>query len=660
MTLSVEFTSPNVIRATGDEYPPFTPPTNTTLWFTHTGLGKVFRYDLSGWIEVDSDEGISVMGFGAKGDGVTDDTQSFITAQAVLQAVGGGIVQVPAGTFMVSGNGVLNRADKTTFQGAGMWLTTIKARASMTALYQASNSFAGRGTQTFQDLCFDSNSLATNGVVIYGLYTPRTTFRRCRFTNLTTSGIYLSGTNGVTIEDCYFHNAGVPASSVAINVVEGCYNLRVRRNRFEYVSSGIQIDNGAGGGPNEEIAEHIDISDNYFDLGWWLLKSQASNSGGTVTYSGTVLTDTAAAFSGFSVGTNTNVRVMPVRRTGTITTTDNQELVDSGAAFTSYGIIRGEIVRSGTRWGVVSAVESDTKLRIEQWLDSTTYQPTTPPAVAATYTVYGIYIGEVTSFNATSITSPRWHDLDGTTQTPSAGALYEVMVLRCNYPIQSEYGTRNIRVSRNTLRRGWSDQISIFGTRAIVTDNQSEDGQDMGLTLHGERSVIANNRFIHNGAGGAYISSDDTIVSNNEFEGSQWENFVNLNTLGGIILDSANRCSVIGNIFDGQSLPQARYSIVVTGTSVDNLLALNKSRNVATFDYHLYGAGVTGTQLRDNQGTVGHGNSAVGGDYGTLTGTGTPEGAVTAGVGTLFRRTDSATSLYVKQTGTGNTGWVAK
>lgn len=45
-----------------------------------------------------------------------------------------------------------------------------------------------------------------------------------------------------------------------------------------------------------------------------------------------------------------------------------------------------------------------------------------------------------------------------------------------------------------------------------------------------------------------------------------------------------------------------------------------------------------------------------------LRGTGTPEAAVTAGVGTLFLRTDggASTTLYVKESGTGNTGWVAK
>lgn len=43
-------------------------------------------------------------------------------------------------------------------------------------------------------------------------------------------------------------------------------------------------------------------------------------------------------------------------------------------------------------------------------------------------------------------------------------------------------------------------------------------------------------------------------------------------------------------------------------------------------------------------------------------GTGSPEGAVTAPVGAVFHRTDggAATSFYVKESGAGNTGWVAK
>lgn len=48
-------------------------------------------------------------------------------------------------------------------------------------------------------------------------------------------------------------------------------------------------------------------------------------------------------------------------------------------------------------------------------------------------------------------------------------------------------------------------------------------------------------------------------------------------------------------------------------------------------------------------------------DTRTIVGTGTPESAVSAPVGTMFLRTDggAGTTLYVKESGTGNTGWAA-
>jgi hypothetical protein len=44
------------------------------------------------------------------------------------------------------------------------------------------------------------------------------------------------------------------------------------------------------------------------------------------------------------------------------------------------------------------------------------------------------------------------------------------------------------------------------------------------------------------------------------------------------------------------------------------------------------------------------------------TGTGSPETVVTAGVGSLYLRTDggAGTTLYVKESGAGNTGWIGK
>jgi hypothetical protein len=46
----------------------------------------------------------------------------------------------------------------------------------------------------------------------------------------------------------------------------------------------------------------------------------------------------------------------------------------------------------------------------------------------------------------------------------------------------------------------------------------------------------------------------------------------------------------------------------------------------------------------------------------TTQGTGDPEGVVTAPVGSVFLRTDggAGTTFYVKESGTGNTGWAPK
>lgn len=43
-------------------------------------------------------------------------------------------------------------------------------------------------------------------------------------------------------------------------------------------------------------------------------------------------------------------------------------------------------------------------------------------------------------------------------------------------------------------------------------------------------------------------------------------------------------------------------------------------------------------------------------------GTGSPESVLTAPVGSLYRRVDGSTGtcLYIKESGTGNTGWIAK
>jgi len=55
------------------------------------------------------------------------------------------------------------------------------------------------------------------------------------------------------------------------------------------------------------------------------------------------------------------------------------------------------------------------------------------------------------------------------------------------------------------------------------------------------------------------------------------------------------------------------------------------------------------------------GNPALNKEH-EFSGNGTPEGVIAAPVGSVYRRMDggAGTSLYVKESGTGNTGWVGK
>lgn len=63
--------------------------------------------------------------------------------------------------------------------------------------------------------------------------------------------------------------------------------------------------------------------------------------------------------------------------------------------------------------------------------------------------------------------------------------------------------------------------------------------------------------------------------------------------------------------------------------------------------------------ISSNSGRI---NMSSSGTFAIRSGAGSPEGVITATPGSLYMRTDgdAVTSLYVKGTGTGNTGWVAK
>lgn len=146
------------------------------------------------------------------------------------------------------------------------------------------------------------------------------------------------------------------------------------------------------------------------------------------------------------------------------------------------------------------------------------------------------------------------------------------------------------------------------------------------------------------------INANDNAVSNNVISNCTAQAVYHISGVDNLI--SANKCTDNG----------ATGIEIVAGTNIT--LSMNESVNNATYGIFLSSSATTCNVLWNitrNNSTANYTNSggtAISASFGT----GTPEAAVTASVGSQFLRTDggAGTTLYVKQTGTGNTGWAGK
>jgi hypothetical protein len=106
----------------------------------------------------------------------------------------------------------------------------------------------------------------------------------------------------------------------------------------------------------------------------------------------------------------------------------------------------------------------------------------------------------------------------------------------------------------------------------------------------------------------------------------------------------------------------ADYGIRLAGGGIDCLIADNYASGFPSGAVYLDSDAGAGHEIRNNKGgTIVHHASAPASLI-THTGTGTPESAVKGSIGSIYHRTDggAGTCLYIKESGTGTTGWVAK
>jgi len=565
---------------------------------------RLYLCESTGWVlQGPATTVFNVKSYGAVGDGSTDDRAAIQSAISACNTAGGGVVYFPQSTtsYVVnSASGILfSNASDCTFRGAGPYASVIDVSALVTGLQSSGSST----NIAFEDMGFIGASTTT--ISINGYYNTGFRFENVRFrlTGAKNLGIAAQGLSGLRIRNALFEGDGEGAQSGrAILLQRGMQDVEIRDSRFEYLYDGITIDTGTAG---EEPSEGIRIRNNHFNMGWWTIKALHTNSGGTVTYTATVLTDTAAAFG--TLAANTDIRVMATRQTGTFTAAAGSmhtKVVDSAATFSTNSVTRGDIIRSGTKFAVVLSVQSETILWVDEWRDTSTYQVGPSPATAASYTIYGLTLGRRSSNTATTITVARWYTVTGATATtPSAGTLYEVMYEHPNYNLNSEAG--KLIVTDNLFRRGWSDQVNVLGNDGVICSNLFEDGQDIAVTLGSgaSRWLVCNNRILHQGTNGLWVGTgtDNQVVGNTILD-TVWT--TTASNSSGIQVRGGDRTALAFNTIDRGSSSSQPFGISIDDATADQVndtvLTGNRTRSSTTAGFAQIDTDAINTRLQGN------------------------------------------------------------
>jgi hypothetical protein len=246
-------------------------------------------------------EVVSVKDFGAKGDGTTNDTSAIQTALNYISSVGGGIVHLPAGNYVVS---QLDVPSDVTLQGEinGYSYTTAKSTSILTCTTGV-YAVMLEGRATLRDLGINSNASTSGppyavqgveyGVVIYFGSTVMTNvsvfgfqygvtianggnsniFENCAF-NWNSKAGFVNTIGTQAAFDLYHPNLPYPqylgSNYFQVSTIYTLRNCNISRNRF-----GVIIRDG------NPYMDRVLIESNFYAGLFYLIGSLDSSAGGS-------------------------------------------------------------------------------------------------------------------------------------------------------------------------------------------------------------------------------------------------------------------------------------------------------------------------------------------------------------------------------------------
>jgi len=209
-----------------------------------------------------------------------------------------------------------------------------------------------------------------------------------------------------------------------------------------------------------------------------------------------------------------------------------------------------------------------------------------------------------------------------------------------------KFTNRNTNNSSQTLEAWTSNTSNTYAIRFRIDQNgyyQWGAANEFTANYGNYQQTQSNHYKIEAGNNGLGFATDTN---------TQWLNFYNFNTVASP--DNIARIEVTAT--NTNNTVEAGYMSIYTRSGASSTAPLETAKFNANGD-------ITASRGNVVMATAGKGLQFSGnGNVTWACGAGTPEGAVTAPVGSLFTRTDggASTTLYVKESGTGNTGWVAK
>jgi len=558
---------------------------SSLVGFIADGTGAAYRT-----VQAKLRDTVSVKDFGAKGDGITDDTAAINAAVTYANSLGGGTVTFPAGTYMVNASGNLTGIQMKSGVYLDLTGAKLKAKGVNSADYRlvyftavsdcgviggeiegdrATNSATGEQGHCVYVIA-NCSRILISGVTIYdafgdGIYLGNTSsdikVTNCTVTNNRRNNISIVSASNVFIEGCNVSNAnGVsPQTGIDIepNVADAASNNVVISNCHVFSNTGDGISFPAP--PPTPLIETAIISGChiYSNGGKGVKASYIKN----------------LEITGCNIYNNAGGGIYDTAALVTSLTIDGNIIFGNTGSgvegFSSGTIISNNTIRNNTQWGV-------------KWQ----------------YGQQCTLVGNIIS------------------DCGEDGIYYE--------------RGYNCSIVGNTVKNTQKHGIYLTGTVASsVTRTRS--------------CVVAGNTVYAPG-----LATD--------------------NTYSGIYLDTyANTCTITGNSIERASAGnQPQYAIYAVDASV--VICNNNTTNGAkSGNTQVRRAAVSPSSFLNGPNFMTH--VAAERVYPGLTytafitsGTGTPEGAQSAPVGSIWMRTDggAGTSVYFKESGSGNTGWVAK